>query len=134
MNSRSSASMCSGAHVSAGAPPATGSSPVISSCHQWSRPAVMAGRPPTVSSPVRLTTTTWSTHGVSDTATSTLPLRPTPWPRRHPPSAVITTRASASRIRSRRASEENPPNTTEWTAPMRVQASMATASSGTIGM
>ena len=27
-----------------------------------------------------------------------------------------------------------PPNTTEWTAPMRAQASMATAASGTIGM
>ena len=37
-------------------------------------------------------------------------------------------------IRSRSESEENPPNTTEWAAPMRVQASMATGSSGIIGM
>ncbi len=47
---------------------------------------------------------------------------------------MSTTRAWASRIRSRSASDEKPPNTTEWTAPMRVQASMATTSSGIIGM
>ncbi len=39
MNSRSSASMGSGSQVSSGAPPAAGSSPVSSSCHQWSRSA-----------------------------------------------------------------------------------------------
>ena len=44
------------------------------------------------------------------------------------------TLASASLMRSRRASAEKPPNTTEWAAPMRVQASMATTTSGTIGM
>ena len=79
-------------------------------------------------------TTTWSTQEASDTATSTLALSPTAAPRRHPPSAVTTTRASASRIRSRSASDENPPNTTEWTAPMRVQASIVTTSSGIMGM
>ena len=31
-------------------------------------------------------------------------------------------------------SGEKPPNTTEWMAPMRAQASIATAASGTIGM
>ena len=37
-------------------------------------------------------------------------------------------------MRSRSASGENPPNTTECTAPMRAHASIATAASGTIGM
>ena len=90
--------------------------------------------PPTVWWTVRSTTTTWSTQGHSDTATSTLPFNATALPRRQPPSAVTTTLASASRIRSRSASGENPPNTTECTAPILVQASIATASSGTIGM
>ena len=31
-------------------------------------------------------------------------------------------------------SGEKPPNTTEWMAPMRAQASIATAASGIIGM
>ena len=93
----------------------------------------MAGAPGPAS-PVRRATTTCSTHGVSATAASTCPFSPTTAPRRQPPSAVTTTRASASRIRSRRASEENPPNTTEWGAPIRAQASMAVGSSGIIGM
>ena len=36
-------------------------------------------------------------------------------------------------IRPASASGEKPPNTTEWIAPMRAQASIATAASGTIG-
>jgi hypothetical protein len=36
-------------------------------------------------------------------------------------------------MRSRSDSAEKPPNTTEWTAPMRAQASIATAASGIIG-
>ena len=36
-------------------------------------------------------------------------------------------------MRSFSASGENPPKTTEWTAPMRAQASMATAASGIMG-
>jgi hypothetical protein len=32
------------------------------------------------------------------------------------------------------ASEENPPKTMEWTAPIRAQASMVYANSGIIGM
>ena len=36
-------------------------------------------------------------------------------------------------IRPPNDSEENPANTTEWMAPMRAQASMATAISGIIG-
>ena len=37
-------------------------------------------------------------------------------------------------MRPARASGEKPPNTTEWTAPMRAQASIAKAASGIIGM
>ena len=36
-------------------------------------------------------------------------------------------------MRLARLSGEKPPNTTEWMAPMRAQASIATAASGTIG-
>ena len=38
-----------------------------------------------------------------------------------------------SLMRSRSDSGENPPNTTEWIAPMRAQASMAITASGIIG-
>jgi hypothetical protein len=40
--------------------------------------------------------------------------------------------ASSSRVASSLAAK--PPNTTEWIAPMRAQASMAMTASGTIGM
>jgi len=55
-------------------------------------------------------------------------------PRRYPPSAVSTMLESASWIRSRTDSGEKPPKITECAAPMRAQASMAMATSGTIGM
>ncbi|GAA3224641.1 hypothetical protein GCM10020256_33610 [Streptomyces thermocoprophilus] len=55
-------------------------------------------------------------------------------PRRQPPSAVMTTRASASWIRVASASAEKPPKTTECAAPIRAQASIAIAVSGIIGM
>ena len=55
-------------------------------------------------------------------------------PPRTPSSAVITTRDAQSSMRPLSASGEKPPNTTEWMAPMRAQASMATAASGIIGM
>ncbi len=37
-------------------------------------------------------------------------------------------------MRPARLSGEKPPNTTEWMAPMRAQASIATAASGIIGI
>jgi hypothetical protein len=46
----------------------------------------------------------------------------------------MTTVHSASSMRSARASALKPPKTTECGAPIRVQASMATGSSGIIGM
>jgi len=66
-------------------------------------------------------------------AASTFAFRGTTAPRRYPPSAVMTTVAAASFIRSRTASAEKPPNTTLWVAPMRAHASMAIAASGIIG-
>ena len=58
----------------------------------------------------------------------------TTWPRRHAPSHVISTLHAASSMRSASAVDENPPNTTECAAPMRVHASIAIGSSGTMPM
>ncbi|MOA41760.1 hypothetical protein D3C78_1637560 [compost metagenome] len=55
-------------------------------------------------------------------------------PARMPSSAVITSFELESTMRPATASGENPPKITEWIAPMRAQASMATAASGTIGI
>ena len=71
--------------------------------------------------------------GVFTRATSLFAFSATVAPRRHPPSAVMSTFASASLMRSASASGEKPPNTTEWAAPMRAQASSDTGSSGIIG-
>jgi hypothetical protein len=48
-------------------------------------------------------------------------------------SALTMTRGAESSMRGQ-APEAKPPNTTEWMAPMRVQASIAKAASGIIGM
>jgi hypothetical protein len=55
-------------------------------------------------------------------------------PLRQPSSWVISTRADVSRMRSASESEEKPPKTTTWGAPIRAQASIATGSSGTMPM
>jgi hypothetical protein len=55
-------------------------------------------------------------------------------PPRTPASAQMTNRLAQSSIRPASASGEKPPKTTEWIAPMRAQASIATAPSTTIGM
>jgi hypothetical protein len=70
---------------------------------------------------------------VSDGWEATAGFRETTFPLRQPPSAVINTLASASLMRSASDCDEKPPNTTLWAAPMRAQASIATAASGTIG-
>ena len=82
----------------------------------------------------RLKTTTCSIEGEPFTASSASRFNGTICPRLNPPSAVISTLAWASLIRSRSASAEKPPKTTECTAPIRAQASIAIGSSGTIGM
>ena len=51
-----------------------------------------------------------------------------------PESAVITILAWQSSIRLANESGENPPKTTQCTAPMRAHANMAMAASGTIGI
>ena len=84
---------------------------------------------------MRLSTTTFLTLGQPlPRAWSTAALSSTTCPLRQPPSAVITSFASVSSMRSFSAPAEKPPNTTEWMAPMRLQACMATTVSGTIGM
>ena len=81
---------------------------------------------------VLFTTTTLSINSVSSNELSTFSFRGTISPLLHAPSAVITTFASASFIRSASASAENPPNTTECTAPILAQASIETTISGVI--
>ena len=51
-----------------------------------------------------------------------------------PHDAETMTVGVASSMRTASSCGAKPPNTTEWTAPMRAQASIATAASGTIGM
>jgi hypothetical protein len=85
-------------------------------------------------SPTRLSTRTERTLGAPSSAASTLALSATTCPRLQPPSAVTTRTEPESLMRSRSASGEKPPKTTECAAPIRAQASTATASSGTSGM
>jgi len=98
--------------------------------NQMSRPSVQP-----ISFSARCSTTTFSTVAQpSLRARSTLAFSGTVLPPRMPPSAVMTALAPASSMRSFRASAEKPPNTTEWVAPIRAQACMATTASGTMGM
>ena len=78
-------------------------------------------------------TITFLTLGQVFSAASAFAFSGTVRPPRRPSSAVISRVESQSWIRLARLSGENPPNTTEWIAPMRAQASIATAASGTIG-
>ena len=121
MNSMSSLSICSGSQVSGWS--------ATRSCHQTSRPSTMG-----TSWAVRFTTTTFSTGVSPSMDASALCFSGMMPPRRHPPSAVIITLDCESSIRSRSDSALNPPNTMLWGAPIRAHASMAMASSGTMGM
>ena len=94
--------------------------PGTMSWYQMSRPSVHAMSPP-----VRRTTRTVATFGQSASASSVLRLSGTMRPPRTPSSAVITVRQSESRMRSLSDCGEKPPNTTEWVAPIRAQASIA---------
>ena len=51
-----------------------------------------------------------------------------------PQLAATMTTGLASSIRAASSAGANPPKTTEWMAPSRAQASIATTASGTIGM
>ena len=51
-----------------------------------------------------------------------------------PQEAETTTRGRASSMRMASSCAAKPPNTTEWMAPRRAQASIAITASGTIGM
>ena len=51
-----------------------------------------------------------------------------------PQEALSTALGCASSMRLASSGAAKPPNTTECTAPMRAQASMATAASGSMGM
>ncbi len=55
-------------------------------------------------------------------------------PARLPASALTISFGAASSIRLARLTLAKPPNTTEWIAPMRAQASIANTASGIIGM
>ncbi len=118
---RSSLSIASGSHVAAWS--------ATRSWYQWSRPSRMG-----TSLPVRRTTTTLRIVSVLVSASSTLLLSGTVAPRRQASSWVIRHTDPESFMRSATASAEKPPNTTEWAAPMRAQASIATGSSGTMPM
>ena len=67
-------------------------------------------------------------------ASSSSGLYGTTLPAREPASAETMTFGLASSMRVARLTEAKPPNTTEWIAPMRAQASIANTASGTIGM
>ena len=82
---------------------------------------------------MRCTTRTCSIVEVLATATSAAGFNSAGLPRRQPPSAVTRTLQSESLMRSASASAENPPNTTECTAPIRAQASIEMGSSGSSG-
>ena len=89
------------------------------SCSQMSRAGSQGTSPP-----VRLTTS-WRTPARPASALSALALSGVRRPPRGASSAVTTSLAPESSMRERSASAEKPAKTTEWTAPMRAQASMA---------
>ena len=66
-------------------------------------------------------------------ASSSSGLYATTLPAREPASAEMTSLGLASSIRLARLTAAKPPNTTEWIAPIRAQASIANAASGIIG-
>ena len=120
--SRSSLSIGSGGQVA-------GSSETSKSCSQWSRPSCIG-----TSLPVRRTTRHARIPGASAIAASAVCFSGTVVPRRHASSWVISTSQPMSLARSESESAEKPPKTTVCGAPSRVQASIATGSSGTMPM
>ena len=121
INNGSSESMGSGSHVVA--------IPLDISSYHTSRES-FHGILPTV----LLITRVFLTSGHFSNASSTFDLSGTTLPPLNPSSAVITISQLASRILSFSDSGENPPKTTEWIAPILVQASIANAASKIIGI
>ena len=111
MKSGSSAPIASGGQSAA--------TPAAASCSQTSRPASQGTSPP-----VRLTTS-WRTPASPASALSALALSGVRRPPRGASSAVTRSFAPESSMRERSASAEKPAKTTEWTAPIRAQASIA---------
>ncbi len=110
----------------------------ISSSHQRSRPSFISHSIPD-SSPTRFTTIQVSTFSsiCSDAraiAVSAFGFIGIAFAPRKVPFAVMSVLQVESTIRSANASAEKPPNTTEWIAPIRAQASIATVASTTIGI
>ena len=79
------------------------------------------------------TTTIVSSEATLPISASTCSLIGAVLPLRRAPSTVISAFASANSIRSRTDSALKPPKTTLCGAPIRAQASIATATSGIIG-
>ena len=100
----------------------------VASWYQTSRPSTHPTRPP-----VRRTTMHLPTDGQRARASSMLAFKGIVRPPRTPSSAVTTRLESQSWMRPAIDSGEKPPKITEWIAPIRAQASTATASSGIIG-
>ena len=123
---KSRSSLAIGSH---GHDTASSDSPSSSSCHQWSRPSCIG-----TSLPVRRRTTEACTFGATLIASSAVRFSGTVEPRRQASSCVISTSQPMSTIRPESESAEKPPKTTVCGAPRRVQASIATGSSGTIPM
>ena len=69
-------------------------------------------------------------YSVNERDPSTFSFSGTISPLLQAPSAVMTNLACASLILSAKASDEKPPKTTEWTAPILAQASIDTTISG----
>lgn len=99
------------------------------SCHHRSRPSVHGMS----RWPVRSRTRTCSIALSPDTASSALAFTGTAVPRRNWPSVVTSSLAPVSSTRNRSASAENPPNTSECTAPIRAHASVMTIVSTSTG-
>ena len=119
MNKGSSAAIGSGGH--------SVDTSAAASSYQRSR------SPIGTSAPVARITSTRLRLGARKAAASTLAFSGIALPPRRPKSAVTTSLESQSSIRPASASGEKPPNTTEWIAPIRAQASTANAASGIIG-
>ena len=120
--------MKSGASASIGSAAHSASAASIASWNHTSRPSCISQ-----SASVWRTTKIVSRWPRSAITSSTCCLIGAVLPLRRAPSTVTSAFASENSMRSRTDSAEKPPKTTLWIAPMRAQASIATATCGIIG-